>query len=193
MAGLLFGLGAILFAIINMRYLAACALIGAGVADLFDGVVARHMSLDKEERLFGAELDTVADMSAFGVAPAVLLFSLGLRSPAEVAIIALFVMAAAWRLAYFGAFGMLETPSAAYYIGLPVTYVALVLPLTLLVDLVAPGVTRSLLTAVTLALAMLMVSRLAIRKPGGICYPIFAVSGIVVASLYLWAHFSRSS
>ena len=46
------------------------------VFDALDGFVARHM---KRHSLLGADLDSLADIVSFGVAPAVLGFALGLR------------------------------------------------------------------------------------------------------------------
>lgn len=55
------------------RYVTSCWLIlAAAVLDLLDGLVAR---MTHTESLFGAEYDSLADVVAFGVAPAVLLYT----------------------------------------------------------------------------------------------------------------------
>lgn len=57
----------------NHRYIFSCWLIlAAAVLDLMDGLVAR---LTGTESLFGAQLDSLADVVAFGVAPAVLIYT----------------------------------------------------------------------------------------------------------------------
>jgi len=57
----------------NSRYVLSCWLIlAAAVLDLLDGLVAR---LTRSESLFGAQLDSLADVVAFGVAPAVLIYT----------------------------------------------------------------------------------------------------------------------
>ena len=57
----------------NHRYILSCKLIlAAAVLDLMDGLVAR---LTHTESLFGAQLDSLADVVAFGVAPAVLIYT----------------------------------------------------------------------------------------------------------------------
>jgi len=57
----------------NHRYVFSCWLIlAAAVLDLMDGLVAR---LTRTESLFGAQLDSLADVVAFGVAPAVLIYT----------------------------------------------------------------------------------------------------------------------
>lgn len=54
-------------------YVTSCWLIlAAAVLDLLDGLVAR---LTRSESLFGAQLDSLADVVAFGVAPAVLIYT----------------------------------------------------------------------------------------------------------------------
>lgn len=54
------------------RYVLSCWLIlAAAVLDLLDGLVAR---LTRTESLFGAQLDSLADVVAFGVAPAILIY-----------------------------------------------------------------------------------------------------------------------
>ena len=56
----------------NYRYVTSCWLIlVAAVLDLLDGLVAR---LTRTESLFGAQLDSLADVIAFGAAPAVLMY-----------------------------------------------------------------------------------------------------------------------
>jgi CDP-diacylglycerol--serine O-phosphatidyltransferase len=55
------------------QYVLSCWLIlAAAVLDLLDGLVAR---LTRSESLFGAQLDSLADVVAFGVAPAVLIYT----------------------------------------------------------------------------------------------------------------------
>lgn len=57
----------------NYKYVLSCWLIlAAAVLDLFDGLVAR---LTRSESAFGAQLDSLADLVAFGVAPAILIFT----------------------------------------------------------------------------------------------------------------------
>ncbi len=57
----------------NHRYILSCWLIlAAAVLDLMDGLVAR---LTRTESLFGAQLDSLADVVAFGVAPAMLIYT----------------------------------------------------------------------------------------------------------------------
>jgi CDP-diacylglycerol--serine O-phosphatidyltransferase len=56
----------------NYKWAALFILI-AGVMDRYDGVVARYLNVSSE---LGKELDSLADLVSFGVAPAILIFSL---------------------------------------------------------------------------------------------------------------------
>src|ERR1051325_1179172 len=58
-------------------YQAALAIFFAIFFDGFDGRVAR---LTKTQRQFGMELDSLADVISFGVAPAMLVYKWGLAS-----------------------------------------------------------------------------------------------------------------
>ncbi len=68
------------------------------VFDIFDGYVARKT---KRASLIGADLDSLSDVISFGVAPAVLGFTLGLRGGWDMAILIYFVLCGISRLARF--------------------------------------------------------------------------------------------
>ena len=69
------------------------------VCDVLDGYVAR---LDTgRQSVLGADLDSLADVISFGVAPAVLGFTLGLRGGWDMLILTYFVVCGVSRLARF--------------------------------------------------------------------------------------------
>jgi len=68
---LCFGLTGIRFAIAGEWEKAVGAIVVAGILDGLDGRVARLL---KAESRFGAELDSLSDVIAFGVSPAVILY-----------------------------------------------------------------------------------------------------------------------
>ena len=96
----------------------AAILIGvAMVVDTLDGFFAR---LTHTQSAFGAELDSLADVVSFGVAPAILAFTWGLWSLGRLGWAAgfIYVAAAAMRLARFN----IQSGSPAdkrYFAGLP--------------------------------------------------------------------------
>jgi len=78
---------------------AALAFMPSGLFfDFMDGKVARWRG---KSSLLGQELDSLADLISFGVAPAVCAFSLGLRTTADTLILTFFVLCGLTRLARF--------------------------------------------------------------------------------------------
>ncbi|KAI4148526.1 MAG: hypothetical protein LQ340_005059 [Diploschistes diacapsis] len=66
--------------------------------DFMDGKVARWRH---KSSLMGQELDSLADLVSFGVAPAASAFALGLRSALDTLLLSFFVLCALTRLARF--------------------------------------------------------------------------------------------
>ena len=90
------------------------------VCDVFDGIVARRL---KRHSLLGADLDSLADIVSFGVAPAVLGFALGLQGMWDALILIYFVSCGISRLARFNvtAEALSEgTGKVNYYEGTPI-------------------------------------------------------------------------
>jgi CDP-diacylglycerol--serine O-phosphatidyltransferase len=114
------GMGAILLCI-QGRIGGAVALLCLALAcDLADGAVARRRHRASP---FGADLDSLADVVSFGVAPAVLGFTLGLRGLWDALVLCAFVCCGASRLARFNV--TLERLSSGtgrvrYYEGTPI-------------------------------------------------------------------------
>nr|MBA3834890.1 CDP-alcohol phosphatidyltransferase family protein [Sphingomonas sp.] len=99
---LCFGLTGIRFAVGGEWDKAIGAIIFAGVLDALDGRIARLLRADSR---FGAELDSLSDVIAFGVAPALVVFLWSLSSAPQfgwTAALAL-ALACALRLARFNA------------------------------------------------------------------------------------------
>ena len=107
---------------------AARALGLAILFDSFDGFVARATGTSSE---FGKQFDSLADIVSFGIAPAVLAFTWGIRGIAETSfldvrriheigwwVVLAFVVCCAWRLARFNIQGMAPGGSR-YFVGLP--------------------------------------------------------------------------
>jgi CDP-diacylglycerol---serine O-phosphatidyltransferase len=108
---------------------AARAVGLAIVFDSFDGFVARATGTTSE---FGKQFDSLADIVSFGIAPAVLAFTWGIRGIAETPLLDVrriheigwwvalsFVICCAWRLARFNIQGMAPGGGSRYFVGLP--------------------------------------------------------------------------
>jgi CDP-diacylglycerol---serine O-phosphatidyltransferase len=86
----------------NTRWLVTAMVLlpVALVFDFADGRVARWRS---RSSMLGADLDSLADVISFGLAPAALGFAVGLRGALDVAILLYFVACGISRLARFNA------------------------------------------------------------------------------------------
>jgi CDP-diacylglycerol--serine O-phosphatidyltransferase len=95
---------------------AAVAIFISMILDGLDGRVAR---MTNTQSAFGAEYDSLVDMVAFGVAPALVAFTMSLQSLGNVGWIATFiyVAGAALRLARFNT--QIDVVDKRYFIGLP--------------------------------------------------------------------------
>src|ERR671912_680347 len=108
----------------NRRFLWTAFLLLplALILDVLDGYVARLNR--KRQSVLGADLDSLADVISFGVAPAVLGFTLGLRGGWDMAILAYFVVCGVSRLARFNvtasALADATTGKVKYFEGTPI-------------------------------------------------------------------------
>ncbi len=114
------GLTALRFALQAKWESAALAIVIAAAFDILDGRVARLLNITSK---FGAELDSLADLISFGVAPAFTLYLWGLEGTkfGFVAVL-VFAVCAALRLARFNT--MLEDHTApawakSFFTGIP--------------------------------------------------------------------------
>ena len=102
-----------------------------GIAIIFDSLDGRVARLTGSNTEFGVQCDSLADVVSFGVAPAVLAYSWGVRSVANLDSGALrqlghfgwlcclaFLICCAWRLARFNVQGMAPGGSK-YFVGMP--------------------------------------------------------------------------
>ena len=136
---------------------ASLAMFVAMALDTADGRVARWT---KTESQFGAEYDSLSDMVAFGVAPALVAFSWGLSSLGQFGWVVTFVYmaCAALRLARFNTKG-----ESASFTGLASPSAAAIVACSILVwaetNSGTPSLAASLvMAAITFAAGLLMVS-----------------------------------
>jgi len=121
------GMGAVMLSVMHARddrvlwlYLATVLVVAALVLDFFDGRVARWR---QTHSLFGRELDSLADIVSFGVAPATIAFAAGLDSAPDAAILVFFMLCGLSRLARYNvsAAGLADDEGkVAYFEGTPI-------------------------------------------------------------------------
>ncbi|MGI9247898.1 MAG: CDP-diacylglycerol--serine O-phosphatidyltransferase, partial [Woeseiaceae bacterium] len=172
---LLLGVASIITTQLGDLTLAAWIIVWCGLLDVMDGVSARLL---KATSNFGAEFDSMADLVAFGVAPAVLMLNAGLQLGGIeydsgqfwvlMVAVAVFVLAGAMRLARFN-LGSEET-STGWFTGIPITAAGgAMVSSTVLVLIQYPDIAASLplrlyMPVLMFLLALLMISRLRFPK-----------------------------
>ena len=158
------GVTALRFALEMKFEQAVIAIMVAGVLDGVDGRIARFL---KATTVLGAQLDSLSDFVSFGVAPAVLLYvwTLSQLHGFGWAVVVIFTICCALRLARFNALLGIEPPAFAYnfFIGVPAPAAAglAILPMLLSFQL-GDAVFRSAYFNVVVmgGVAALMVSRI---------------------------------
>jgi CDP-diacylglycerol--serine O-phosphatidyltransferase len=158
------GYACIVFAMQNELVKAAPFIGFAIVLDMFDGRIAR---MTNTTSAFGLELDSLADIISFGIAPVVLAFAWGLSDLGRLGWAAGFVYltAAAMRLARFN----IQSPTQAdkrYFVGMPSPPAAGVVASTVYLWPYPPSGGPQAVAAVALVLvpAALMVSTIRFRS-----------------------------
>jgi CDP-diacylglycerol--serine O-phosphatidyltransferase len=150
-----------IIASINHHYgTAAIAILVSCLFDTLDGKVARFTGSDSR---FGVEYDSLADLVAFGVGPALLVYFWALEPFGRLGLAAafLFVACGALRLARFNI--QVNTASKRYFIGLPIPAAASAVATTVMLFHrmgVGEPTKRFLVLAMTYMLACLMVSNI---------------------------------
>src|SRR5437660_2320569 len=148
-------------------YRAAVAIFFGSFFDAFDGRVAR---LTRTQSDFGVELDSLADVISFGVAPAILVYKWALAGMGigGFVICSIYAACGAIRLARFNVLAHAESGTQRYFVGLPIPLaagmlVALVIALNNAQASVAESVGLWPIAVLVLVLAFLMVSTIPYR------------------------------
>ncbi len=129
LTSIFFSFYAIISAIDGEFVLAAALILGAGFFDGIDGRVAR---LTKTTTRFGLELDSLADVISFGVAPAILMYMWALAPYGRIGWVSAFVFVScgALRLARFNV--QTGTIDPKRFNGLPIPAAAAVVATTVM-------------------------------------------------------------
>ncbi|WP_034763510.1 CDP-diacylglycerol--serine O-phosphatidyltransferase [Chrysiogenes arsenatis] len=116
LGGLFFGFYSIIASVRGDFSVAAFAILAAAICDMLDGKIARLIKADSK---FGMELDSLVDLVAFGVAPAILIYMWDLQQYGRVGWMAafLYVACGALRLARFN---IQSSGLSRYFNGLPI-------------------------------------------------------------------------
>lgn len=183
--GMVFAFAGIISSI-NEHFLhAVVCLMFAGICDMFDGTVASTKVRTSEEKHFGIQIDSMCDLLSFGVLPAIFVYMFLGKSTSAAIISCAFVLAALIRLSFFNVQEFERQKNDAgprkKYLGIPVTSIAILLPLLyLIIEKAAPG-NRVFFTVLLLMLGAGFLSGIEISKPKHIGKILLIVVGVVEA------------
>ncbi|KLU61191.1 CDP-alcohol phosphatidyltransferase [Peptococcaceae bacterium CEB3] len=155
---LFFGFAALIWTIDRHFHFAAGMILLSVLMDSMDGKVARKLAVSSD---FGKELDSLSDLVSFGVAPAILIYTVFLRSNLGlwgVLIAAVFALCGAIRLARFNVMNI-----STHFIGVPITFAGGFMALLMFFNEFLPWF---LYPASLLILSFLMVSTFKVPKLG---------------------------
>ncbi|MGI6648594.1 MAG: CDP-diacylglycerol--serine O-phosphatidyltransferase [Bacillota bacterium] len=156
LSNLLLGIMSLVYTL-NGRYtLAAAAILGSTVLDRMDGNLARRLGVSSD---FGKELDSLADLVSFGVAPAILAYASVLdefMGHAGLVIALIFISCGAIRLARFNVINVSD-----HFVGVPITIAGGLMALSLLLINHLPFWAVAIFMV---SLSGLMVSKIKVKK-----------------------------
>lgn len=163
----------------------------SGLLDMFDGKVARtKKDRTDDQKLFGVQIDSLCDVVCFGIFPAMICYILGVRGILGGIIIAYYGVCSVIRLAFFN---VLETNrqreedgANKYYHGLPITTMAIVLPLAFLLNFcISQFAFKCVLMVVLAVVGTLFIVDFKLKKPSNkmLAVLVFIVAAAVIVIL----------
>lgn len=167
----------------------------SGLCDMFDGKIARAMKKRTEdEKSFGIQIDSLCDMVCFGVFPAMICYLLGVRGIIGMIVIAIYCVNSVIRLAFFNVMeaknALVSEDGQKFYKGLPITSMAIVLPLVFMVQFFIPDwAFRICLYLALLIVGILFVVDFKLKKPKNSTLAILVA--IVAVALVIMIMFSK--
>lgn len=170
---------------------------------MFDGKIARtKKNRTDDEKSFGIQIDSLCDIVCFGIFPIILGYKLGMCKTYSKAILAFYGLAGVIRLAYFNVMEAKRQSETSenrkYYRGLPITSMAVIMPLLFVASVFFPGFRYfvGLLHAAMLIVGFLFIFNFRFRKPTN-KELVVLVTIVAVAVLFImfydeawWAHYS---
>lgn len=160
-------------------FYAIILLMFAGLCDMFDGKVARTKKKRTiEERHFGIQLDSLADVVSFGVLPAIIGYMLG----APLILVVLFPTAGLIRLAWFNVLEITRNSSdpVKVYTGLPITSSAMVFPFIYMLKGLLGSYFELVYIIMMAVVGTLFILKIKIKKPGFKTMIGFIIAGLIM-------------
>lgn len=185
--GLASSVTGMMFAISGRLKLAIFCLAFSGLCDMFDGKIARAMkNRTEDEKRFGIQIDSLCDVVCFGAFPVILCYASGMRGMISRMILTFYCLASVIRLGYFNVMEekrQEETEEArVYYEGLPITTIAIVLPIACLLRPYFGTAFDCVIQSLMFGMAFFMIFRFKLKKPSNAMLAVL-VTGVGLAVL----------
>lgn len=168
----------------------------SGLCDMFDGKIARSKKdRTEDEKNFGIQIDSLCDVVCFGAFPALICYLLGVRGILGVAVLSVYCVNSVIRLGFFnvleGKRQQIEEGANKYYHGLPVTSIAIALPLVFLLHFfLTEFVFIILLHVLMLGVGILFIVDFPLHKPGNAMLTlIVTIVGVAVLIMILHSRY----
>lgn len=184
--GLLFSFATIILSFEHYFNYAIVCLMFSGLCDLFDGVLARKLNLSEDERLFGTQIDSLVDIISFGIVPILFFINVGFTDILDHLLFFVYLSCAVLRLAQFNIQGLGESQRTKFFTGVPVTYAALIFPITYASEKFVANSTFAVISRTTFVIvAILFIAKIPIPKPSGSFYVILPLIGFLLIFYFL--------
>lgn len=167
----------------QISYALICLVI-SGICDGFDGKVARKCKRSNNEKSFGIQIDSLADMVSFVFLPITIFYGLGYTNWYNIVIFALFTLGGVIRLGYFNVIADEKGKDGPvkYYSGLPVTSSAIIFPLVYLFSHFTTSAEFAIIYTLTMLFtAILYVLNFKLKKPNPSIIYFFIIGGALLS------------
>jgi len=147
---------------------AVILLVCCGVCDMYDGKIARATKRSEDAKVFGIQIDSLCDLIAFGVLPSCIGHACGVRG-LGMAVLMFYTLAALIRLGYFNVTEQKRQQESSenrkFFEGLPVTWSAVIIPLTSLCRLFMGAEFKWVIGVVLGVVGFCFIARIKVPKP----------------------------
>ena len=168
----------------NFKIAILCLMI-SGLTDMYDGTIAKMIKRSEDAKKFGIEIDSLCDLVCFGVYPVVIGYCLGMDQWYARIIYMCYVLGGVIRLAYFNVTEEQRQAHSSsrrkHYQGLPITSVALIIPIVYQLRRFFPEEFPYIYVAMLAVIAFLFVFDFKVFKPDKKCMLAFVVIGALIA------------
>lgn len=167
----------------------------SGLCDMFDGKIARtKKNRTEDEKAFGIQIDSLCDIVCFGVLPITICYKIGMDHIYSMAILALYGLAGLIRLGYFNVMEAKrqaeEGGARKYYQGLPITSMAIALPILFVASPLFPSHAAfvAVLHVMVALVGFLFIFDFKLRKPSvkQVFLIVLAVAAAVAVIVFAW-------